>query len=138
MRAEVTGLVRTGESAVHLDTVAGQAYRLNLSGDAELIAGLNGDSIAVRGLRVGESIWVKEWQVVTGADGSAPYLGRLVRHGANLVLEDRNSGGRFVFDESSYKNLEGEAGNIVLVRGFVVGPHVLHVMDWKVLEPKGP
>jgi hypothetical protein len=138
MRAEVTGLLRTENEQVYLDTLGGEHYRLDLGGDAALLGYLAGDSVALSGPRLGQRIWVRNWNVITGADGSAPFLGRLEWHGANLVLMDRNSGARFVFDEASLKALEPGAGKNILVRGFIVGPHVLHVMNWRILGPEEP
>ena len=135
LQSEVAGVVRVQDgSGVHLDAMSGESVRLSLSGDAAWLSDLNGASVWVAGPRLGQRIWVGDWRVVTGADGSAPYLGLLRRHGANLVLADRNSGAEYVFDPSSYSQLESSAGKIVLVNGFVVGPHMLHVVDWRVME----
>ena len=135
LHAEVAGVVRVSDgSRVHVDALSGESYRLSLSGDAAWLHDLEGSSVWVQGTRLGQKIWVGEWRVVTGADGSAPYLGWLRRHGANLVLSDRNSGAEYVFDPSSFAVLEEAAGQVVLVTGFVVGPHTLRVVDWRVVQ----
>ena len=133
VKADVTGMVRDSDEGVVLDVLDGSNVLLGLSGDALLIAELDGHSVKVLGVRIGKKLHVKEWSIVTGVDGSTPYWGILRWHGANLVLEDRNSGGLFVFDESSFKDLREGAGHLVLIQGFVVGPHVLHVMEWRIL-----
>ena len=140
MHTEVSGVVRSESpsGAVQLDTISGKAFHLKLGGDAEIFHALSGDSVALAGPRLGGKIWVRHWRVVTGADGSTPYVGRLEQHGANLLLLDRNSGRRFGFDEVSLGGLQPGIGDTILVRGFVVGPHVLHVVDWKSLESGSP
>jgi len=130
---EVSGVVRVETEAVHLDTISGQDYRLRLGPEEALFSGLSGNSVALVGARLGSRIWVRHWRVVTGADGSTPYLGRLERHGANLILLDRNTGRRFTFDAQSLSDLEQAVGAQILLRGFVVEPHVLHVIDWEIL-----
>lgn len=132
-RMDVSGVVRAEADVVHLDTISGQDYRLRLGADAALFSGLSGNSVALVGTRLGSRIWVRHWRVVTGADGSTPYLGRLERHGANLILLDRNTGRRFTFDAESLSDLEQAIGAQILLRGFVVAPHVLHVIDWEIL-----
>ncbi|MEC7240578.1 MAG: hypothetical protein VXW32_05020 [Myxococcota bacterium] len=134
LQGEVAGVVRVSDgSEVHLDAMSGESYRLFLSAEAEWLRELDGASVWAQGPQLGDRFWVGEWRVVTGADGSAPYLGPLRLHGANLVLRDRNSGADYVFDEASFHKLKGSAGEVVLVSGFVVGPHTLHVVEWRVL-----
>ena len=138
LHGEGSGVVRVVQSGPQIDSVSGQSWSMKLSGNSKWIEHLEGDSVWVAGRRLGDTIWVKEWRVITGADGSAPYLGLLRRHGANLVLQDWNSGGEYVFDDSSYERMGVAAGKVVLVRGFVVGPHTLHVVDWRPLEQATP
>jgi len=133
LKGNVTGLVRTSDEVTVLDAVDGSTVELALVGDSRLIEDLEGHSVNVIGPRIGKTLRVREWSIVTGADGSTPYWGVLRWHGANLVLDDRNSGAQFVFDEGSYELLREGAGHLVLIQGFVVGPHVLHVMEWRVL-----
>ena len=138
LNAQESGLLRHSQDTLHLDNVHGETWELRLKGDAEWLEHLEGHSVRVSGSRWGDRIHVKEWMVLAGADGSAPYLGLLERHGANLVLNDRNSGARFVFDPTSFEAIESGVGKVVLVRGFVVGPHVLHVVDWEILGAEVP
>ena len=138
LRADVTGMVREGNDVVVIDTLEGGSVELVLRGDGVLIEELEGHSVHVRGPKIGSKIHVRDWSIVTGADGSTPYWGALRWHGANLVLDDRNSGAQFVFDEGSFDRVREGAGRVVLIQGFVVGPHVLHVMDWRILgDPEG-
>ena len=137
IHTEVSGVVRSEpekpSAPVELDTLSGKAYQLKLGGEQELFYALSGNSVALAGPRLGQTIWVRHWRVVTGADGSTPYVGRLEKHGANLILLDRNSGRRFSFDEGSLSKIQPGVGDTILVRGFIVAPHVLHVVDWQSL-----
>ena len=137
LHVEESGLLRSADSSVFLDGVQGESWELGLSGDAVVLSELQGHSAVVEGMRVGAKIHVRDWRVVAGSDGSAPYLGYLELYGANLVLHDRNSGARFVFDEASFDSLKEHVGRNLLVRGFIVGPHVLHVVEWEVLDFQG-
>jgi hypothetical protein len=135
---EVSGVLRSEADAVHLDTISGQDYSLQLGAETSMFYGLSGNSVALVGPRIGHRIWVRKWRVVTGADGSIPYLGRVERHGANLILLDRNTGRRFTFDASSLEKLDGAVGSQIILQGFAVEPHVLHVVDWKILDQPQP
>jgi hypothetical protein len=135
---EVSGVLRSEADAVYLDTISGQDYSLQLGADASMFSGLSGNSVALVGPRIGRRIWVRNWRVVTGADGSIPYMGRVERHGANLILLDRNSGRRFTFDASSLEKLDDAVGSQIILQGFAVETHVLHVIDWKILDQSQP
>jgi hypothetical protein len=140
LHTEVSGVVRSESASapLQLDTLSGESFLLKAGGDAVIFYALSGNSVALAGPRLGRKIWVRHWRVVTGADGSTPYVGRLEKHGANLLLLDRNSGRRFSFDEASLEELQPGIGDTILVRGFAVAPHVLHVVDWQSLQSGSP
>jgi hypothetical protein len=139
IHTEVSGIVRVGldSERVHLDTLRNDSFVLKAGNETEIFQALAGNSVALAGPRLGKTLWVRHWRVLTSTDGSTPYVGRLEKHGSNLILLDRNSGRGFSFDEASLALLQDSVGNSVLIRGFVVAPHVLHVVGWKNLQEAG-
>lgn len=114
----------------------GSEWELGLSGDARALKALAGCGVELQGRRTGRRLSVKEWKVTAAPDGSEPFIGPLIRHGSNLVLEDRNSKGLIVLEPKSAADMSDAVGDMVMVMGFVVGPQVVRVVAWQVvLEP---
>jgi len=111
----------------------GGHWDLVLTGDARALEVLGGCGVELEGLKVGKRLTVVDWRVTAAPDGSAPFIGPLRRHGSNLVLEDRTTNGLLVLEAKSSAEMATAVGDMVMVMGFVVGPHVVRVVAWSVL-----
>jgi len=135
-KARYMGLVDAGGGTVKLVESSGQSYRLSTGDDAVLFADLGGCSVMVEGPRRGRTVLVKDWVVTDAGDGSAPYVGKLVREGMRWYVTDRQTGATFFLEEGSLGDLGQHAGRTVLVTGYVTGPNTVNVVRWRVLGPQ--
>ncbi|MCP4805380.1 MAG: hypothetical protein GY913_09255 [Proteobacteria bacterium] len=115
-----------------LQSPDGGSFRLVLKPEDQILRELTDLTVEVEGRKVGKRIAVQDWSVLAAQDGSAPFLGPIRQHGANLVMEDRNSGTTVVLDGG--EELAAYAGHTVLVIGYVDAAHVIVVMGYRVLD----
>jgi hypothetical protein len=138
VHAERSGLVSAPGDQVVLTTLEGRTLVLVVEGDGAWLRGCEGCEVTVTGPRWMGRIWVRDYDVRKAADGSAPFVGMLRRHGSNLVLDDRTTDRPVVFDEESMALLLPHEGHPVLVVGFVVGAQMVHVVHFVVLDSTLP
>ena len=131
------GLVHESRPGAQLEVPDGTRYRLVTVGDAAPLAQLGGHLVHVDGRRIFRTIRVEDWQVPEGVHGMTAWVGELRTLGVQLGIQDRNSGGFYLLDAEAEARLSDDAGKVVLVEGYVVGPHQVKVMYAKVLEPTG-
>lgn len=117
-----------------LDREPERDLALSLREDSEPLRYLGSCTVSVEGPRLLRRLWVRDWTVITGFDGSAPFVGTLRLDGERLLLDDRNSGASFLLHTDSAPGLEDYVGEMVLVTGFAVGPQLLQVMGWRALS----
>ena len=127
------GIVEVAEERVLLVEADGRTFRLEGGGDAEALRHMDGLGIRVDGRRVAGRLFVTEWSITDGGDGSAPFVGVLRRYGSHWMLDDRGSGSSFILEEESLGELVRYQGRLVMVAGVVVGPHRVRVMAWRAL-----
>ncbi len=128
------GLVESTADETLLHTAEGRSYKLALGAEGASLSALGGCAVEVEGVRLADRLVVRDWTVVDGGDGSVPYVGPLVQHGSNLLLEDRGSGMPLLLDPSSASKLAPHAGRLLMVTGYVVGTQELHVVEFRVLS----
>ena len=121
------------ENAVGFVDTSGKEWELSLSGEAKALEALAGCGVELEGRRVGGRLSVQEWRVIAAPDGSEPFIGPLIRHGSNLIIQDRTTQGLIVLEHKSAAAMEAVVGDMVMVMGFVVGPQVVRVVAWQVL-----
>ena len=112
---------------------SGSEWELGLSGEARALESLAGCGVELQGRRTGRRLSVRDWRVIAAPDGSEPFIGPLIRHGSNLVIEDRNTKGLIVLEPKSAADMADVVGDMVMVMGFVVGPQVIRVVAWQVV-----
>jgi hypothetical protein len=133
------GLVRAdGPGHTVLIESTGRTHRLVGGHDASLLHALHGYGLEVQGPKLGQRIFVREWRVTDGGDGSQPFVGRLHRHGSHWMVDDRHTQAQFILDPTSLEagaglGLMAHEGATVLVVGFITGPHRIHVVHWAAL-----
>lgn len=136
-RARVQGVLLTDDRGrLELVEPEGRATRVHLTPTSEALTALEECTVAVTGPKVGRGVWARDWEVLTAADGSAPFVGRLEVRGSNLLLHDRQTGSMLVLSPESAAPLAAFNGDVVMVIGFVEGPNVIRVMGWRVLEDR--
>jgi len=64
----------------------------------------------------------------------ATWVGTLERKGVQLGLMDRNSGVFYFFEPNSAAPLSEFLGRQVMIEGYVEGPHLVRVLDYRLLE----
>ena len=129
--APVRGVVQGGGRGTAVVDLEGQRYGLILGDAGQPLRYLDGCVVDVEGPLIGRRLIVKDWSVITAADGSAPFVGRLRRQGSNLVMEDRNSGSIVVLQADQELGLEQWIDLPVMVVGYVIGPHRIQVVGFR-------
>lgn len=136
-----TGCAWKGEGLIEgralgpvLQTSTGQTYRLVLGEDDRMLAHLDGHLVLLDGRKAFGALRVGAWTVPEGLHGMGVWLGRLERRGAQLGLQDHNSGAYYLLDGDAWDALAGSAGADVLVEGYVDGPHRVKVLYFRILE----
>ena len=133
--AHLTGMVEApADEALRLKTSEGRAYRLVLPGDAAPVAKLDGFFVEVEGQRMCRTIRVADWEITQGLHGMSVWVGKLEERGIQLGMDDRNSGAFYFLDESATKTLRPYVGRLIVLEGYVVGPHRVKVMYYLPLE----
>lgn len=112
---------------------------LVLRTEDQLLAWLEGIELVVAGPRAGGRLWVHEWTAGLTDGGSTPFLGRLHRFGSTWLIEDRVSGGTYQVEDASLGGLAEHDNRDVMIEGYIVGAHVVHVVSWRALydAPEG-
>ncbi|MEY3212923.1 MAG: hypothetical protein RIT28_3404 [Pseudomonadota bacterium] len=134
-RARVQGVLLTDEQGrMALIEPEGKSTRVHLTPTSAALTALEECTVAVTGPKVGRGVWARDWEVLTAADGSAPFVGRLELRGSNVILHDRQTGSMLMLSPESAAPLAPFDGDVVMVIGFVEGPNQVRVMGWRLLE----
>jgi hypothetical protein len=128
----VNGVVVDEEEKLRLYQGLGPPLTLVPGDDNPEVAYLQDCTVELEGRMLGRRFLVDEWQVLAAADGSAPFVGVVVRDGNRLMLHDHNSGAVYVL--AGHDELSAFEGRPLLVIGFITGPQVVQVMGWRVLD----
>ena len=121
------------DGAVGFVDASGKEWELGLYGDAKALETLAGCGVELEGRKYRGRLSVQDWRVIAATDGSEPFIGPLIRHGSNLVIQDRTTNGLIVLEHKSSADMAEVVGDMVMVMGFVVGPQVVRVVAWQVL-----
>jgi len=130
----VRGLVEPTPAGSRLTTVEGRVYKLILTGESTPIHRLDGHFVDAWGQRVFNTIRVSRWTVGEGLHGMPTWVGKLVVMGEQLGIEDMNSGVFYLLDDKAAGTLRVHADKVVLVEGYVDGPHMVHAVYYRLLE----
>ena len=134
-RARVQGVLLTDDQGrLALVEPEGKSTRVHLTPTSAALTALEECTVAVTGPKLGRGVWARDWEVLTAADGSAPFVGRLELRGSNILLHDRQTGSMLMLSPESAAPLAPFNGDIIMVIGFVEGPNLIRVMGWRVLE----
>ncbi|MEZ4319008.1 MAG: hypothetical protein R3F61_15950 [Myxococcota bacterium] len=131
------GMVRSAAVGATLETPTGQRFRLVYGEEDRMLAHLDGHIVTMEGRRVGRNLKVGEWHIPWGLHGMNVWFGQLERKGAQLGLQDQNSGAYYLLARESEEALVPYVGSNVLIEGYVAGSHVVEVLHWQVLEKQG-
>lgn len=132
----VTGVVQIESGGgVKLVEAEGDSLRLRLDESSEPLRRLEDCTVELRGPRLAGQLVVRDWSIVAAADGSAPYWGRLHVEGLQVMLDDRGTGSVILMEDASGGALRAFDGQLVMVIGVIVAPHVVRVMGYEVLGP---
>ena len=112
----------------------GRELSLVTGPDSSGLMYLDGSMVEVWGRKVVGGVVVNDWKVVSGPHGMATWIGTLELRGIQLGLMDRNSGAFYFFEEYSSAPLSDFVGREVMIEGYVEGPHLVRVLDYRVLE----
>lgn len=134
-KAQYRGLVDAAGSRVQLVEASGRSWMLSTGEDAPLFADLGGCRMTVEGPRRGRTVVVRAWAVTDAGDGSAPYIGTLVREGLRWSVQDRQTGATLFLEEGSLGDLQDHIGRTVLIAGYVTGTNTVNVVRWRLLGP---
>ena len=132
--AHVRGLVEPAGAGARLTTVDGRVYKLILTGGAVPIRALGGHLIDVQGPRLANAIRVGTWSVGDGLHGMPTWVGKLVVMGDRVGIQDINSGALYFVDEKAGDLLRASDDQVVLLEGYVDGPHTVKVLYYRVLD----
>ena len=127
------GLVLGDGKQVVLVEESGAKWKLNLSGEARALENLLGCTVSVKGTSVARKLQVHEWSVEDSGYGSQPHVGQLKRVGGSWRMADRNTGALLELLGESLGGLAHHEGDLVLVDGLVVGPHLIQVVSYRIL-----
>ena len=126
----LVGVVEPAERGMVLSTVEGHEHRLLLDGPSRPIQALDGHLVEVEGRKVCRRVHVEEWRVLEGPHGLATWAGRVVAYGVQIGIEDHESGAVYFVDDLAAEKLRPYLGEIVVVEGYVDGPHRIRVLYW--------
>jgi hypothetical protein len=128
------GLVGSSRAGVVLEELHGSQVRLVLGPESQPLASLTDHYVEVRGLRGFGMLRVQEWWVLEGPHALPVWVGPVEVLGARVGLRDHSSGAFYLLGNGA-KELLNEGGNWVVVEGYVDGPHEIHVMFHRLLDP---
>lgn len=129
------GMVEPAAGGPRLFTAEGDRYKLVLIGEAQPLAHLDGHFVSIDGTRVFGAVTVGDWKVIEGVHGMSVWVGPVAAMGSQLGIEDRNSGGFYWLHGEAVGELRRHTGELVLVEGYVDGPHEVQVLYFTLLEP---
>ena len=134
-----TGLILGDESRTLLVDDEGVKWHLQTAGEARALESLLGCRVAIEGQGFGRKLRVSKWTVKDSGYGSQPHVGVLTRVGGAWRMNDRNSGALIELLAESLGPLEKHEGDLVLIDGLVIGPHLIQVVSYRILidfEPR--
>ncbi|MFT4622457.1 MAG: hypothetical protein ACI8PZ_001113 [Myxococcota bacterium] len=114
--------------------VTGERWQLVLLGPAEPLTALAGHVVEVTGQRVFRTVRVGGWRVREGQHGMPAWVGPVQRMGAQVGIDDRNTGQFFWLDAAAAAELGAHIGEMVLVEGYVDGPHRVRMTNYLLLS----
>ncbi|MBA2320792.1 MAG: hypothetical protein H0V89_06520 [Deltaproteobacteria bacterium] len=128
------GVIEAPEGTARLRLLDGHSLRLIAAGPAAGLGSLDGSWVEITGQRTLGTVRVAWWTVTEGPHGFPAYVGVLQPFGSQLGLEDRASGATLLLDDAAVAALWPERGRLVVLEGYIDGPHRLHVTWSKVVE----
>jgi hypothetical protein len=132
--AHLRGFVGPSDVGTELSTIEGDHYRLVLSKDSAPLAHLDGHLAEVDGIRTGRRVRVSDWTVLEGLHGMTVWVGTVQWVGGAIGVADRNSGALYRVDSAAAGLLQEHLGEVVLLEGWVDGPHEVRVQWWRPLH----
>jgi hypothetical protein len=129
-----TGLATPTPAGPTLVEIDGTSHRLLVGPDAAPLSHLDGHTIRVEGQKVLGAVRVTDWSIQEGLHGMPVWVGPVKLMGAQVGVEDRNSGAFYWVDDAAARTLSAHAGSVVLVEGYVDGPHRVRALYWRLLE----
>lgn len=136
--ASRVGLVEVEGPRVDLVAYDGRRQPLVLEGDHAVVRGLVGCTVEVTGTLTPLGVVVRDWKVKDAGDGSGGFVGTLRAYGARVLIDDRNTGTTLALDELGAAQLRAFDGRPVLLVGAVVGPGIVSVVLWRLLDEDPP
>ena len=136
---ERTGLVLGDDQRTLLVDDQGVKWNLQMAGEAVALENLLGCRVTVDGVGLGRNLRVGQWSVKDSGYGSQPHVGLLQRVGGSWRMQDRNTGALLELLAESLGPLADHEGDLVLIDGLVVGPHLIQVVSFRILidfEPR--
>jgi hypothetical protein len=127
------GLVHPGDNGTTLNEMDGKEIALRLDEDSAPLGFLDGHSVDIEGRRFGGRVHVTSWTVLDGLHGMPVWVGQVMRAGSGIGVDDRNSGVFHYVDEDAAVTLAPWIGRMVLVEGYIDGPHKIHATSWRPL-----
>jgi len=129
-----TGLALPSPAGPTLNTFDGTTYRLLVGPESAALGHLDGHTVTIDGQRAFGAVRVADWSVDEGLHGMPVWVGPVKIMGAQVGLDDRNSGAFYWVDDQAARTLQAHAGEVVLVEGYVDGPHRVRVLYWRPLH----
>jgi len=133
-----TGLVLGDEDGVYIVDTEGHSTKLRLLGEARAVEQLRGCRLALKGRAGLGPLIVDQWRVLDSGYGVIPFVGQLEHTGSAWRMQDRNSGVLVEFWGESLGDLVHHAGDLVLIDGFTMGPHLVKVVSFRILIDRPP
>lgn len=136
--AHVRGLIAPVDGRPVVTTIEGKRYGLVLFGDAAALAALDGHLVQVDGPHALGLLGVTRWRVLDGLSGMTPWIGRVAVLGSQVGLEERGTATFYWLDDQTSRALRDHPGALVLVEGYVDGPHRIRALSVRALESRDP
>lgn len=126
--------METTPTGARIVSSTGERMRLVHGPDDAALDALDGYRVVLEGNRLFGALRVTTWEVPEGLHGMAVWIGRLERRGMQLGLLDHDSGAFYLLDEEAWRELDLAVGQLVLVEGYIDGPHRVRVLHHQVLD----
>jgi hypothetical protein len=133
-----TGLVLGDDDGVYIVDIEGRSTKLRLLGEARAVEQLLGCRLTLNGRAGLGPLLVNDWKVLDSGYGVIPFVGQLEHTGSAWRMRDMNSGALVEFWGESLGDLAHHAGDLVLVDGFTMGPHLVKVVSYRILIDRPP
>ena len=133
-----TGLVLGDDNGIYIVDTEGQSTKLRLMGEARAVEQLLGCRLTLRGRAGLGPLLVDDWKVLDSGYGVIPFVGQLEHTGSAWRMRDTNSGALVEFWGESLGELAHHGGDLVLIDGFTMGPHLVKVVSYRVLIDRPP